>query len=81
MKFVTVGNGRVYEVPETWAEAEKILKHAMADHKVGCNLRVQSACARVAYGMFGARWMAADPTEALGYLMMKICQHKGAGLE
>ena len=81
MKFVRVGNGRTYEVPETWAEGEKMLAFAYSVADVrGGNLIVQSACARVAYGLFGETWLAADPTQALNYLLQRICQRKGAGL-
>ena len=82
MRFVTVGNGRDYEVPETWAEAEALITQAMKySTERGGNLALQSACARTAYGMFGEVWLAADPTQALCYLMQKICQRKGAGLD
>jgi hypothetical protein len=81
MRFVRIGNGRIYEVPETYAEGEEMIAKAMKYHDGrGGNLAVQSACARTAYGLFGDVWLAADPTQALGYLMQRICQRKGAGL-
>jgi len=70
------------EVPETWAEAERMITAALRYHEGrGANLAINSVCARVAYGMFGERWMCADPTQALAYLMQCICQRKGAGLD
>jgi hypothetical protein len=83
MRFVTVGaNKRVYEVPDTWAEAEEMISKGMAYYDGrGGNVAQQSIAMRVAYGMFGEQMMAADPTQALMYLMHKICQRKGAGLE
>ncbi len=82
MKTVRVGNGRIYEVPETWAEGEAMITKAMKNHDGrGSNLVLQAVVAQVAYGMFGDKWMAADPTQALCYLVQRICQLKGAGLE
>lgn len=69
------------EVPETWAEAERMVTAALRYQEGrGSNLAIQSVCARVAYGMFGEIWLAADPTQALAYLVQRICQRKGAGL-
>jgi hypothetical protein len=82
MKMVSVGNGRIHEVPTTWAEGEDMITLAMDYHDGrGGNLAIQSACARIAFGLFGEKMMAADPTQALGFLMQRICQRKGAGLE
>jgi hypothetical protein len=82
MKIVRIGNGRLHEVPETWAEAERMIAKGTAYHDDrGSNLAQMSIAARVAYGMYGEKWMAADPTQALMFLMMKICDRKGAGLE
>jgi hypothetical protein len=47
----------------------------------GGNLALQSACARIAFGLFGEEMMAADPTQALCYLMQRICMFEGANLE
>ena len=46
----------------------------------GGNLERASAAARVAFGLFGERFLAADPTDALVFLMQEICKRKGAGL-
>ena len=43
-------------------------------------LVIQAIAARVAYGLFGAEFMAADPTDALLFLLRRICERKGAGL-
>jgi hypothetical protein len=81
VRFVTVGNGRVYEVPDTWAEAEDMLIKGQRYHDGrGGNIAQQSIAMRVAYGMFADKWMAADPTQAMMFLMQRICQLKGAGL-
>lgn len=82
MKTVRVGNGRVYEVPESWAEGEKMIIKAMKYHDGrGNNLAQHGVAARVAYGLFGKQMMAADPTQALMYLIQRVCQHKGYGLD
>lgn len=82
MKFVRVRHGAVHEVPETWAEAEKMLDYAYVTYaRRGGNLAIQSACARVAYGMLCSQSLTPDPTEALLRLMQRIAKRKGAGLE
>ena len=82
MKIVKVGNGRETEVPESWEEGEDMVEHALgAFYDVrGQNSARLSVCARIAYGMFGEHFMAADPTQALLYLLQRICERKGAGL-
>ena len=81
MKTVKAKRTNEAEVPETWAEGEEMIAQALRYHDGrGGNLAIQSACARIAYGMFGEKWMAADPTQALAYLVQRICQRKGAGL-
>jgi hypothetical protein len=83
MRFVSVGKNRqAVEVPETWAEAEAMLTQAMRYHTgPGGNTAQRAVIGNVAFGMFGDRWMCADPTQALMYLMQSICQRKGAGLD
>ena len=44
----------------------------------GHNLSRQSVAARVAYGLFGERFTAANPTDALIWLLPEICRRKGA---
>ena len=60
MKVVRVGNGREAEVPETWDEGFDMLVQTLnAYHdRRGGNLARQSAAARTAFGLFGARFMA-----------------------
>jgi hypothetical protein len=83
MRTVRVGNGRIAEVPETYTEGLKMLTAIMNGYydKRGRNLARQSTAARVAYGLFGEHFMAADPTIALVYLLMEVCRRKGAGLD
>jgi hypothetical protein len=82
MKQVRVGNGRVYLVPTTYAEGEEMITKAMRYHEGrGGNLAVQATCARVAFGLFCDQSLTPDPTTALGFLIQRICQRKGAGLE
>jgi hypothetical protein len=84
MKYARIGKNRILvEVPTDYAEGLKMLTAAMNGYynKRGGNLARQSAAARVAYGLFGARSMAADPTIALIYLLQEICRRKGAGLD
>ena len=82
MKTVLVGNDRNYKVPTDWDEAEKMLTRARWFNKGrGSNSAVLSACVRVAFGMLQGDAIAADPTEALVNLMVRICKAKGAGLD
>jgi hypothetical protein len=82
MRTVRIGNGRVYDVPTSFNEgAEMIIKEMALRNDRGRNLALNSVCARVAYGLYGEEMMAADPTDALAYLMERICLRQGAGLE
>ena len=83
MRTVKVDKNREVEVPTTYAEGEKILAAAMNGfHDArGHNLSRQSVAARVAFGLFGERFMAANPTDALIWLLQEICHRKGAGLD
>jgi hypothetical protein len=83
MRFVRVGrNHREIEIPETWAEAEKMLDYAYSTYSGrGGNLAIQATCTRVAYGLLCDQSLTPDPTEALLRLMQRICRRKGAGLE
>ena len=83
MKIVRVGNGREKETPESWAEGERMLTGALGAYydDRGKNLARLSIAARVAYGLFGERFMAPDPTTALLYLLQELCRRKGAGFE
>jgi hypothetical protein len=83
MKTVSVGNGRECEIPTDWKEAEELLtrvRGAYYDQR-GRNLARQSAAARVVYGLFGAHFLASDPTDALTSLLLEICKRRGAGLD
>jgi hypothetical protein len=78
VKFVRVGNGRISEVPETWAEAERMLeKIARYAGERGANVQIQSVCARVAYGLTCDQSVTPDPTEALLRLMQRLAKGKG----
>ena len=82
MRLVTIGRKKViFEVPDTWVEAEGMIVQALAyhDHR-GSNVSIQSVCARIAYGLLCDPDLTPDPTTALAYLMQRICQRKGAGL-
>ena len=82
MKTVKAKRTNEAEVPETWAEGEEMIAQALryhdgrgrrSRHSVGVRAdRLRHA--------FGEKWMAADPTQALAYLVQRICQRKGAGL-
>jgi len=83
LKFVTLGrNKQEIEIPETWAESEKMIVEALGPYydERGRNVLRLSIAARVAYGMLGEKTMAPDPTTALLYLLQRICIRKGAGL-
>jgi hypothetical protein len=83
MRIVRFHNGRTSEVPETYAEGFEMLTASMNRfHDCrGGNLERASVAGRVAYGLFGAHFMAPDPTIALVFLLQEICKRKGAGLE
>ena len=83
MRLVRVDKNREVEVPTTWREGEEMLTQAMNGYHYarGHNLARQSVAARVAYGLFGERFLAADPTSALVWLLREICLRKGCGLD
>lgn len=83
MKAVVVGkNANVADIPETWAEAETMINKAIRQASGrGRNSEIMSVCSRIAYGLTCNRQMTPDPTTALAYLIQRICQKKGAGLE
>ena len=84
MKYARVGKNRIIvEVPESYAEGLTMLTQVMNGYhdRRGGNLARQSAAARVAYGLFGEHFMAADPTSALVWLLRRICERQGAGLD
>jgi hypothetical protein len=75
------GKGRICEVPTTWAEGEKMITDAIRYCEGrGSNAYLQSACARIAYGLCCDQELTPDPTAALAYLVQRICIRKGAGL-
>jgi hypothetical protein len=84
MKFINIGkNKQMIEVPETWQEAEDMAIAALGAYydERGRNVLRLSIAARIAYGMFGKQTMAPDPTTALLYLLQRVCQREGAGLD
>ena len=82
MKLVPVDKNRSVEVPETWREAEDMLTHALGSYydERGRNIMRLSIAARVVHGMFGSQFMAPDPTTSLLFLLRRLCERKGAGL-
>jgi hypothetical protein len=83
MKLIRIDKNREVEVPESYAEGETMLAAAMNGYHDarGHNLSRQSVAARVAYGLFGERFMAVNPTDALIWLLKEICKRRGAGLD
>jgi hypothetical protein len=83
MRIVRSSDGRIVEAPETYGEGLDMLTHAMGRYydKRGGNIARMSCASRVAFGLFGEHFMAADPTDALVYLLQEICRRKGAGLD
>lgn len=83
-KYFRGGNNKAEaDVPETWEEAYEMIQHTMKnynDRRGGNNERLSVAC-RIAFGMFNKDGLIPDPTTALLFLMQKICQRKGAGLD
>ena len=80
----TVGvNKREAEVPETWDEGFDMLVQTMDayQNRRGGNVERLSVAARVAFGLFGERFLAADPTSALVWLLLEVCRRRGAGLD
>jgi hypothetical protein len=82
MRTVRVDKNRRVEVPTSWKEGEAMLLAAMNGYHDarGHNLARASVAGRVAYGLFGAHFLAADPTSALIWLLRRICERRGAGL-
>ena len=83
MRTVRVDKNREVEVPVTWTEAEKMLTHALGSYYDGRgkNLARLSIAARAVHGMLGKRYMAAESTLALLFLVREICARKGMGLD
>jgi hypothetical protein len=83
MKLVRIDKNRKVEVPETYAEGEAMITHALGRYydARGRNLARLSIAARVAHGMFGAQLMSPDPTTTLLFLLQRICIRGGAGLD
>lgn len=83
MRVVRVGKSSEAEVPTTWSEGEAMIANALGAYYDGRgkNLARLSIAARVIHGMFGRKYMAAEPTLALLYLVQEICRRKGSGLE
>jgi hypothetical protein len=82
MKTVRIDNGRIYEVPTTHAEGAKMITDTVRGHGGrGSNAVVQSACARIAYGLFCNPETTPDPTDALAQLLWRLCMRKPAEVE
>jgi hypothetical protein len=83
MRTVRVGKDRIYEVPTTYAEGEEMISRAMRyyDGQRGGNMGLLSVCGLVAFGLFCDQELTADPTQALAYLIQRLCIRKGAGVE
>jgi hypothetical protein len=83
MRMVRVGKSGEAEVPTSWPEAEKMITNALGDYydTRGKNLARLSIAARAVHGMLGKRYMAAEPTLALLFLVREICARKGMGLD
>jgi hypothetical protein len=82
MRTVRFGNGREADLPDDWHEAREMLTEATNGYfdRRGGNLSRMSTCGRVTHGLFGEQFLAADPTDALVFLMQRICEREGAGL-
>jgi hypothetical protein len=83
MRVMKIDKNRAIEVPDTYAEGFEMLTASMNNFhdRRGGNLERASVAGRVAFGLFGERFLAADPTIALVFLLQEICKPKGAGLE
>jgi hypothetical protein len=89
MKKVRIVSGRhhwrVIEVPETWDEGRAMLIDAMSAKydNSGGDAHRNSVAGRVAFGMFGngPNSLVPNPTVALNFLLQKICEKDGAGLD
>ena len=83
MRTVRVDKNRSVEVPTSWKEGEEMLIAAMNGYhdQRGHNLTRASVAAKVVFGMFGEHFLAADPTSALVFLLRRICNREGAGLD
>jgi hypothetical protein len=86
MKTVKIMSGKDHfrdiETPETWEEAHEMLTEAMGAmySASGGDAHRNSVAGRVVYGMFGDA-TTPNPTTALNFLLQKICERKGAGLD
>ena len=81
MRVVRVGKSSEAEVPTTWSEGEAMIANALGAYYDGRgkNLARLSIAARVIHGMFGRKYMAAEPTLALLYLGARNAGVRGRG--
>jgi hypothetical protein len=62
-------------------EGEGLIAKAMRYHEGrGSNTAIKNVCAMIAFGLLCDHELTPDPTTALAFLMLRICQLKGAGL-
>jgi hypothetical protein len=81
MKLVRVDKNREAEVPVTWIEAEAMITNALGAYYDGRgkNLARLSVAARVAHGMFGKAFMAADPSLRSSIFCKRFASAKAPG--
>jgi hypothetical protein len=84
MKIVTLrdrhSHRRYIGVPETWDEGYDMIADALQEGlKGGKDSALSSVCERVVFGLFNIE--APNPRTAMAFLMQRICEREGAGLD
>jgi hypothetical protein len=76
------GDTKPVVVPETYDEAYEMIARAMNNGMgKGGDSALSSACERAVFGMFGDQIMAPNQRTAMAYLIMRIMERDGAGLD
>ncbi len=86
MKTMTVSRGRgraaPVSVPDTWDEGYSMVADQLEKgFSSGSDSTLSSVCERVALGLFGDMFNAPNQRLAMAYLIMRICEREGAGLD
>ncbi len=76
------GDTKPVIVPETHDEAHEMIAKAMENGMgKGGDSALSSACERAVFGMFGDRFIAPNQRTAMAYLIMRIMERDGSGLD
>jgi hypothetical protein len=78
MKETRLDNGYDVMIPETWEDADQVLRGVFRHWGNNNSAAIYSACSRIAYGLYSKSDIS--PSWALYRMMEEIVRRKGAGL-